>query len=93
MDLLQTWLLVGVPGLLVTAALFNGRSRIRSWFGYVVLLALLATFLLVPGDPLSAAAVGLITFSLVATGRGMQADTQPEHHQTRRRYTVARHEG
>lgn len=92
MDLLQTWLIVGVPGLIITAGLFTGRSQVRAWIGYAVLLALVVTFLLVPGDAISAAAVGLIAFLLVATGRGMQADQQPEHHETRRRYTVARHE-
>ena len=92
MDLLQTWLIVGVPGLIVTAGLFTGRSRLRSWLGYVALVALVATFLLVPGDAVSAAAVGLIGFLLVATGRGMQADDQPEHHENRKRFTTAAHD-
>lgn len=86
-DVLQTWLIVGVPGLVVAAGLFVGRSRIRSLVGYVVLVALTVTFLTVPGDTISAAAVGLIAFLLVALGRGLQADEQPEHHQTRDRYT------
>lgn len=87
MDVLQTWLIVGVPGLAVAAALFNGRSQQRSMAGYVVLLALVATFLLVPTDVISAASVGLIAFFLVATGKGMQADAEPEHHETRDKYT------
>ena len=87
MDVLQTWLIVGVPGLVTAAALFAGRSRLRSLVGYLVLVALVLTFLLVPGDVISAAAVGLIAFLLVALGRGMQADVEPEHHQTRDEYT------
>ncbi len=87
MDVLQTWLIVGVPGLAVAAALFNGRSQVRSLAGYLVLIALVATFLLVPTDVISAASVGLIAFFLVATGKGMQADAQPEHHETRDKYT------
>ena len=87
MDVLQTWLIVGVPGLAAAAALFAGRSKIRSLIGYLVLVALVVTFLVVPGDVISAASVGLITFLLVALGRGMQADDQPEHHQTRDQYT------
>lgn len=87
MDVLQTWLIVGVPGLAVAAALFVGRSQVRSLVGYVVLVALVVTFLVVPGDVISAASVGLIGFFLVALGRGMQADRQPEHHETRDRYT------
>lgn len=87
MDVLQTWLIVGVPGLAVAAALFNGRSQERSIAGYAVLLALVATFLLVPTDVISAVSVGLIAFFLVATGKGMQADAEPEHHETRDKYT------
>lgn len=87
MDVLQTWLIVGVPGLVAAAALFAGRSKVRSLVGYLVLVALVVTFLLVPKDVISAASVGLIAFGLVALGRGMQADDEPEHHQTRDVYT------
>ena len=87
MDVLQTWLIVGVPGLVIAAGLFAGRSQRRSIVGYLVLVAVVATFLLVPGDVISAASVGLIAFLLVALGRGMQADAEPEHHATRDRYT------
>ena len=87
MDVLQTWLIVGVPGLAVAAALLIGRSQRRSIAGYAVLLALMASFLLVPTDVISAASVGLIAFFLVATGKGMQADAEPEHHETRDKYT------
>jgi len=91
-DLLQTWLIIGVPGLIVTAGLFTGRSLLRAWLGYAVLFSLVAAFLLIPGDVISAAAIGLIVFILVASGRGMQADTGPNHHQTRRRFTTATHD-
>ncbi len=87
MNLLQTWLIFGVPGLVLAAGLFAGRSRMRSLVGYLVLVVLVVTFLLVPGDVISAAAVGLITFLLVAVGRGMQADTQPEEQVARAQYT------
>ena len=50
MDVLQTWIIVGIPGLIVTAALLVGRSQLRAIAGYVVLFALTATFLLVPED-------------------------------------------
>lgn len=89
MDLLQTWLIVGVPGLLVAATLFAGRHQLRAMAGYVVLLGLVVTFLVVPGDVISAASVGLIAFVLVATGRGMQADAEPEQQEHRERYTTA----
>lgn len=92
MDVLQTWIIVGIPGLIVTAALLVGRSQLRAIAGYVVLFALTATFLLVPEDIYSAAAVGLIGFLLVAMGRGMQPDQAPEHHENRRRFTTAQHD-
>lgn len=92
MDLLQTWLIIGIPGLIVAAGLFTGRSLLRAWLGYAVLAALVGVFLFIPGDVISAAAVGLIIFLAVATGRGMQADKGPNHHQTRRRFTTAAHD-
>jgi hypothetical protein len=91
-DLLQTWLIIGVPGLIVAAGLFTGRSLLRAWLGYAVLATLVGVFLFIPGDVISAAAIGLIIFMLVAAGRGMQADTGPNHHQTRRRFTTAAHD-
>lgn len=92
MDVLQTWIVVGVPGLLLAAVLFVGNSRVRAMGGYAVLLATMLTFVLVPGDPLSAAAIGLAMVVLVANGRGQGADDQlPEHHEHRERFTVAEH--
>lgn len=90
MNLLQTWLLVGVPGLLIAAGLFVGRSQVRAWIGYVVLLALVLVFALTPGGGLSAALVGGILVILVAAGRGTQVDAGfLEHHEDRRRFTTA----
>ncbi len=88
MDTLQAWLIIGIPALVVTAALFVGRSATRALFGYLVVAATLIFFLTVPGDTFSAAAVGLIGFFLVATGRGTDEDEAPEHHENRRRYTT-----
>ena len=93
MDVLQTWIVFGVPGVLLATALFVGNSRVRAIGGYVVLLATLLVFVLVPGDPLSAAAIGIVLMVFVATGRGQGTDDQlPEHHEHRERFTVARHE-
>jgi multisubunit Na+/H+ antiporter MnhB subunit len=89
-NLLQTWLLVGVPGLLIAAGLFVGRSQVRAWIGYVVLLALALVFALTPGGGLSSALVGGIVVVFVATGRGTHVDDEfPEHHEERRRFTTA----
>lgn len=89
MTTLQAWLIVGVPALVVVAALFTGRSAVRALFGYAALAATLVFFLVVPGDPLSAAAIGLVAFLLVATGRGTGVDDQfPEHHENRKRMTT-----
>lgn len=90
MDVMQTWLLVGVPGVVLAAGLFVGRSRLRAWLGYGVLLALVLTFVLVPGDGVSAAVIGLIAVAMVATGRGTGRDEEhTEHHEQRRRFTTA----
>ena len=92
MDLLQTWLLIGVPVLVAAAAMFVGRSRLRALIGYVLIAGLVATFVLTPGGGPSAAAVGIIGLAAVATGRGSKLDDQQaEHHEQRRRYTVADH--
>jgi len=93
MDLLQSWLVVGVPALVLSAGLFVGRSRTRALIGYGVLLALAAYFFTVPGGGLSTALVGLVTVGFVATGRGTKDDGRyDEHHEQRRRYTVAHDE-
>lgn len=92
MDVLQTWIVVGVPGLLFAAALFVGNSRVRALAGFAVLAATMLVFLLVPGEPLSAAAIGVVMIVFVATGRGQGTDDQvPEHHEHRERFTVAEH--
>ena len=89
MDPLQLWLVVGVPGLVAAAALFVGRSRLRAWIGYAVLVALVAAFAVTPGGVLSAAAIGAIVVVLVANGRGTYKDaTYREHHEDRRRFTT-----
>ncbi|MTV24004.1 hypothetical protein FTX61_01000 [Nitriliruptoraceae bacterium ZYF776] len=93
--LLQTWLIIGVPFVVVAAALFIGRSRLRAWLGYGVLVGLVAVFLFVPTDGgqgglISAAVVGSAAFVFVATGRGTHVDDEfVEHHQDRRKFTTA----
>lgn len=89
MNLLQAWLVVGVPGLLLLAGLLTGRSRFRAWLGYGVLASLLVVFGVLVGDVVSSAAIGLIGFVLVASGRGTHLDDDvPEHHENRKRFTT-----
>lgn len=90
MSLLQTWLLIGVPGLVLTGTLFVGRSRLRALLGYLTLGALVVVFVLTPGGGPSAAIVGAFGLTAVATGRGSHLDDErAEHHEQRRRYTTA----
>lgn len=89
MNVLQAWLLVGVPGLVVIAALFVGHSRIRAYVGYIVLAALVGTFLVVEGGAISAGIIGLSAVALVATAQGAEESDEPEHHETRDRFTHA----
>lgn len=84
MDVLQAWLVVGIPGLVVVGSLFAGRSPIRTAIGYFVLAALLVFFLLVPGDTISAVIVGTAGVLLLAVGRGGVVEAEPDHHQRRR---------
>ncbi|MEX0868569.1 MAG: hypothetical protein WD011_02755 [Nitriliruptoraceae bacterium] len=90
MDVLQSWLVIGVPGLIVTGALFVGRSRVRAWIGYGVLGAVAWALASVPGGGPSAVVLAALAVGLVATGRGSFRDTQAgEHHTQRRRFTTA----
>jgi hypothetical protein len=89
-DVLQSWLAVGVPGLIVVAGLFVGRSKLRARIGYGVLAVLVAFFIAVPGDAISAAFIGLVAVVFVATGRGTHRDDEyREHHEDRTRFTTA----
>ena len=89
MDLLQTWIVIGVPGMVLAVGLFVGRSRIRALVGFGVLAALTAVFVMTPGGGFSAAAVGLVAMLFVATGRGTNVDDRfDEHHQNRKRFTT-----
>jgi hypothetical protein len=93
MDVLQTWIVFGVPGLLLAGVLFVGNSQLRALGGYAVLLATLLVFVLVPGEPISAAVIGAVLVVFVANGRGQGVDDRmAEHHEHRERFTVARGE-
>jgi len=90
MDVLQTWIVVGVPGLVVAGALFVGRSWVRAMLGYATLVALVVTFAMIPGGAPSAVVIGVIGTLLLAMGRGTRIDARrPEHHEGRRRFTTA----
>lgn len=89
MDLLQTWLVIGIPGLAIAAGLFVGRSAFRALLGFAALVVLIIVFLTVPGDTLSAAAIGMGGVILLALGRGTPVDDQHyEHHEHRKRFTT-----
>lgn len=74
MSILQVWLVVGIPGLVLAFSLFYGRSRVRTLFGYLVLGAVFALMLTV--DRGSAAAIGGLAALLYAAGRGGEAESQ-----------------
>lgn len=90
MDVLQSWVAVGVPGLVLAAGLFVGSSPLRAWMGYGVLAAVVVFFALVPQSAASAAVVGGFAVAMVATGRGSHRDAERrEHHEDRKRFTTA----
>jgi hypothetical protein len=74
MDAAQTWLVVGIPALLLACALFYGRSRLRTRLGYVALLGAFAALTAV--DRASGAVVGGIIALLYAAGRGGQMESE-----------------
>lgn len=89
MNILQSWLIVGVPALLVIGAMFVGNSARRAWLGYVVLAVTVVFFVVVPSDGVSAAIFGLIGVLFVANGRGTSVERgRLEHHQNRKRLTT-----
>lgn len=94
MDVVQAWMIVGIPVLAVAMAMFAGRSQRRAWAGYVLLAGLVVFLLAVPGDIIGAAIPGILLVGLVASGRGTYRDEGVrEHHQDRKRLTTAREGG
>ncbi|MFA9431216.1 hypothetical protein [Egicoccus sp. AB-alg2] len=94
MDVVQAWVIVGVPVLAVALGLFTGQSQRRAWFGYALLAGLVVFFVTVPGDVISASLLGIVLVAFVAAGRGTHSDAGlPEHHQNRKRLTTAREGG
>lgn len=80
MTILQVWLVIGVPSLVLASALFYGRSRVRTMLGYVVLLAAFAAMTVV--DRASGAVIGGLIALLYAAGRGGAADSAAENTST-----------
>lgn len=76
MSILQVWLVVGIPGLILALALFYGRSRLRTMLGYAVLLTVFGLMLTV--DRGSAAVIGGIAALLYGAGRGGEAESGGE---------------
>ena len=74
MDITQAWLFVGIPCLVAAFALFYGRSRIRTLFGYLVLAVAFGVMMLY--DRSSAAVIGAIAALLYAAGRGGSAESE-----------------
>jgi hypothetical protein len=95
LNLLQTWLILGVPLLAGSVYLFIGRNKTLARIGYVGLFALVLVLMFVPdaagpGRAISVGLVGAVAFTFVATGRGTQVDDEfVEHHEDRRRFTTA----
>lgn len=89
MSVLQTWVVVGVPAVVLAAGLLVGRSAVRDRIALAVLAALTVALLAVPGGGPSAAVVGMVAVSLVASGAGSARREGPEHHERRGALTRA----
>lgn len=68
MSVLQAWLVIGIPGLVVGLGLFVVRSPVRALLGYVVLAAAFVGMALT--HRVSAAVFGGLLALLYAAGRG-----------------------
>ncbi len=68
MNVLQVWMLIGVPALALAGAMFVRRSSWRATLGYVALLAGFGGMAVY--DRSSAAVFGGLTALLYAAGRG-----------------------
>lgn len=77
MDVLQVWILAGIPALLLAAALFIGRSAWRSLLGYLVLAIGFAAVASV--DRASAVVFGGLLTLLYAAGRGGRLESEDPH--------------
>lgn len=77
MNLLQTWLLIGIPTLALGLAMFLGRSTWRPLVGYLVLLGGFAGMAV--NHRASAGVFAAILVLAYAAGRGGDAEKQDHH--------------
>lgn len=77
MSVLQAWLVIGIPGLVVGLAMFLVRSPARALVGYAVLLAAFVGMATV--DRISGALFGGLLALLYAAGRGGQMERERPH--------------
>jgi hypothetical protein len=77
---LQAWLIVGVPGLILAFSLFYGQSKVRTAIGYLVLAVVFGVLMVV--DRASGAIVGGIAALLYGAGRGGQAESTGQNTST-----------
>ncbi len=76
MTVLQAWLLIGIPCLVLGMGLFLGRSLLRSALGYLVLGVGFAAMMVY--DRASGAFFGALIALAYAAGRGGSADVGPD---------------
>lgn len=74
MSVLQAWLVIGIPGLVISVALFLVRSPTRALVGYGALLAAFGGMAAV--DRVSGAVFGGVLALLYAAGRGGQMERE-----------------
>lgn len=76
MSVLQAWLVIGIPGLVIGVAMFLVRSPVRALVGYAAFLAAFAGMAVV--DRVSGAVFGGVLALLYAAGRGGQMEREPQ---------------
>lgn len=74
MSVLQAWLVIGIPGLVIGLAMFVARSPTRALVGYAAVIAAFAGMAVV--DRVSGAVFGAVLALLYAAGRGGQMERE-----------------
>lgn len=77
MDVLQVWMLIGIPALALAGALWLRHSPWRAALGYGVMLA--GFFGMAYYDRVSAAVFGGLIALVYAAGRGGSIESQDDH--------------
>jgi hypothetical protein len=89
MDLLQLWIIIGIPVVVSAVVLLVGGSPVRARIAVGLLAAYAVVLAVMPvAAGASIALIGLPVMVLIASGR-LEGPRRPRHHEQRRGLTTA----